>query len=62
MTPAKPEGTRGPKFKAIPDDLVVELADQGNGAKRIAMALADRGIRISSRTIHRRLVAAGKGV
>lgn len=61
LTPAKPEGIRGPKFRAIPDDLVLELAGQGNGAKRIAMALADRGIMVSSRTIHRRLVAAGRG-
>ena len=55
LTPEKPDGRRGPKFRNLPDDLIMDLAGQGQGAKRIAEVLEGRGIRISSRTINRRL-------
>ena len=55
LTPEKPEGRRGPKFKTTPDDLILELSGQGNKPREIAMALEGRGIRISARTVHRRL-------
>jgi len=64
LTPEKLEGRRGPKFKATPDDLILELSGQGNRPKEIAMALEGQGIRISARTVHRRLqclAVPGKG-
>jgi len=46
---------RGPKFTELPDDLIRQLAGQGMGSKVIAARLRDDGIKVSYKTIQRRL-------
>ena len=55
LTPEKHEGSRGPKFKVTPDDLILDLSNQGNKPREIAEVLEGKGIKVSWRTIHRRL-------
>jgi DNA-directed RNA polymerase subunit RPC12/RpoP len=45
----------GGNHRAVPDDMVKELASQGLGCKAIANKLLDQGIVISPSTINRRL-------
>jgi hypothetical protein len=54
--PTRQPGQRGPKFHKTPDDLIIELSDRGQSVRQISRTLEARGLSISYRTIHRRLV------
>jgi hypothetical protein len=60
MVPGKPlimsTSKRGPKYRVLPEDLIVKLAAEGKSPKGIAAILCDRGIMVSSRTIKRMLL------
>ena len=44
---------RGPKHRDLPEELIRELADQGNRSKAIASILKDKGVTVSYKTIQR---------
>jgi hypothetical protein len=55
VTSVKEPGRRGPKFHRTPDDLIMTLANQGKGARKIAADLERQGFRVNVRTVTRRL-------
>ncbi|MFC1965192.1 hypothetical protein ACFLWG_04260 [Chloroflexota bacterium] len=51
-------GKRGPKHRELPDNLIEKLSAEGLGSKAIASRLAVDGIKVSSKTVQRRLQVA----
>lgn len=52
---SKASNKRGPKHKALPVDVIRQLASQGNGSKKIAATLKTQGVKVGFRTIARML-------
>lgn len=53
IQPKTPKNTRGPKFRKLPTDLIIQLSGEGLGSKAIATRLKAQEIEISYKTIQR---------
>ena len=52
----KPRGRRRPKHRELPEDLVMQLSNEGMGSKAISTKLKEQGTEVSYKTIQRVLL------
>ena len=57
---SKPRSKRGPKFKELPRELIIQWASEGLGSKAIATRLKRQGVEVGFRTIARVLAGERK--